>query len=158
MKFTKESLGNSAGSSKPQEQRRETFGSAEQWRHVFSTCHHHWRRVNPHAAGKSKQTGGSATTSSPLPFLAGGENNVTCKATKSPQTVDLFSVLDLLLFCFPSVVLSSSPVADLLWSVEWLTSDSRSQIPTGSSRSSTPPSSLVGGEASRGLRRGNGPH
>jgi hypothetical protein len=33
----------------------------------------------------NQATRGSVTASSPLPFLAGGESNVTCKATKSQQ-------------------------------------------------------------------------
>jgi hypothetical protein len=43
-------------------------------------------------------------------------NNVTCKAKKTPQTVDLFSVLDLLLFfAFYLLFFSSSLVAYLPW-------------------------------------------
>jgi hypothetical protein len=36
---------------------------------------------------KSRQTKGSATTYSPIPFLAGGENNVTCQSNKIATTV-----------------------------------------------------------------------
>ena len=40
------------------------------------------------------ETGGSASTSSLLPFLTGGENGVTCKAKQKPHPVDFtFSLL-----------------------------------------------------------------
>jgi hypothetical protein len=67
-----------------------------------------------------KQTGGSATTSSPLPFLASGENNVTCKAKQTPQTVDfiLFFFASPFRSVFSGLLFFPSSDAGLLWSGE----------------------------------------
>jgi hypothetical protein len=48
----------------------------EQWTRVSSTHHRNWRRVGSRAATrKTQQQGVSGSTSSPLLFLAGGDNH-----------------------------------------------------------------------------------
>jgi hypothetical protein len=87
--------------------------------------------------------------SSPLPFGTAGDA-VTYKTTKKRNnTVDSL-LLRSVKICF-SLLLPR--LADLLWSVEWLTGDSSGRLPTGPGRSPTLLSSLAGGEAGRGLSK-----
>jgi len=137
---------NNDGNPKSQEQCCEAFGSPEQWRHVFSTCHRHWQRVGSHAvARKSKQRGDLQWLPSFFLFSPVVTNTVTYKRRNSTSSWFVFcfrSAFVLFTVCCSFLFLS---VEDLPWSVEWLPGDSHSRIPVGSGRLLTPLSSMVDG-------------
>jgi len=76
-------------------------------------------RVPTATSGKSQAAGGSGRLSSPLPFCTGGEKQGHLQSQeKMQQPVDFSSLFRsaFILFFFCLLLLSSSPVADLLQS------------------------------------------